>query len=141
MRLKILFNMYSVFIIEIPYPSKIRDNTSIKNSPPINQIYTHIMWTYSWEKYSPNLSFRPMHWEMCGNWSIFRHFLLLPLLLSPPPETRKKKKKNNNNNRIKIKNFDIYIYDIIFLSKSWNNNSEQLRDPLFYQWLPLHKEK
>lgn len=30
-------------IIEIPYPSKIRDNTSIKNSPPINQIYTHIM--------------------------------------------------------------------------------------------------
>lgn len=130
-------------IIEIPYPSKIRDNTSIKNSPPINQIYTHIMWTYSWEKYSPNLSFRPMHWEMCGNWSIFRHFLLLPLLLSPPPEKRKKKKRiiiiTKLGSKILIY---IYIYDIIFfLSKSWNNNSEQLRDPLFYQWLPLHKEK
>lgn len=34
---------------------------------------------------SPNLSFRLMHCDMCGNCNILRHFLLFPLLLSEPP--------------------------------------------------------
>lgn len=40
-------------------------------------------------KYLPILLMSSMHCEICGNCSIFLHFLLLPLLLSEPPEKRK----------------------------------------------------
>lgn len=65
-------------------------------------------------KNSPSLSFRPMHWEICGNWSIFRHFLLLPLLLSPPPtqkQTRKLKKKvDKHQNTWNNKSYSSFEY-------------------------------
>lgn len=38
----------------------------------------------------PNLSLRCIHCDMCGNCSILRHFLLLPLLLSEPPEIERR---------------------------------------------------
>lgn len=54
--------------------------------------------------YSPNLSFRLIHWDMCGNCNIFLHFLLFPLLLSPPPVIKKQKTK-------------ILTNDLFFLNK------------------------
>lgn len=63
---------------------------------------------------SPNLSLRPMHWEMCGNWSIFRHFLLFPLLISPPPAQKSEENfqiyESIKNSQTKIMRATIIIF-------------------------------
>lgn len=51
----------------------------------------------------PSLSLSPIHWDICGNCSIFRHFLLFPLLLSPPPVKKETKIKWNCEEKLKIK--------------------------------------
>lgn len=106
--------MYSVFIIEIPYPSKIRDNTSIKNSPPINQIYTHIIH----ERNTHPIYLLGLCTGKCAGIGVSSAiFYSYPCCCHHRLKQEKRKKRIIIITELGLKIL-IYIYDIIFLSKS-----------------------